>query len=175
MLPYGRHFACASPDYFRTHGEPKTPAELANHALIGFRNPVSKQFDSWRFRDPADGRPVRHLPRPIHSFDDGEAAGAMVRAGLGIGYGPAWMGLRGWEDGSVVKTLRDRRADEASLYAVRLEKRLTPKRVHTVQDFIVDLTRTWHESFNASSVATRVDKSRRPRKGCQSRTGRRGN
>jgi DNA-binding transcriptional LysR family regulator len=153
--------ACASPDYLRTHGEPKTPADLADHALIGFRNPVSKQFDSWRFRDPATGRPVRHLPRPIHSFDDGEAAWTIVRAGSGISYGPAWMGFRGWEDGSVAEILRNWRAEEASLYAVRLEKRLTPKRVHTVQNFVVELTRAWHEAFTASSVATkRTRKSR---------------
>jgi hypothetical protein len=42
---------------------------------------------------------------------------------------------------------------EAPLYAVRLDKRLTPNRVHVVQEFIVELTRAWHDVFAASSVA----------------------
>jgi len=144
--------ACASPDYFRRYGKPRTPAELSDHALVGFRNPVSGQYDSWRFRDPADGRAVRHLPRPRHGFDDPEAAWEMIRAGLGIGYGPAWMGLGDWEQGNVVETLREWRAEESPLHAVRLDKRLTPQRVHVVQDFIAELTRAWHDGFAAGGA-----------------------
>ncbi|MEI9850283.1 MAG: LysR substrate-binding domain-containing protein [Sphingomonas sp.] len=111
-------------------GTPRTPAELRDHALVGFRNPVTGQYDSWRFRDPGDGKPVRHLPRPHHGFDDPEAAWEMIRGGFGIGYAPAWMGRREWEQGLVVETLREWRSAEARLYAVRLDKRLTPNRVH---------------------------------------------
>jgi DNA-binding transcriptional LysR family regulator len=145
--------ACASPDYFRRNGTPRIPAELSDHTLVGFRNPVTGQLDSWRFRDPADGKTVRHLPRPRHTFDDPEAAWEMIRAGFGIGYGPAWMGLQDWEQGTVVETLREWRTEEAPLYAVRLDKRLTPNRVHVVQGFVVELTRAWHDVFAVSRVA----------------------
>ncbi len=40
---------CASPEYFRRHGMPRAPAELSQHRLVGFRNPVTGQLDSWRF------------------------------------------------------------------------------------------------------------------------------
>lgn len=143
--------ACASPDYFRKHGTPRTPADLGSHALIGFRNPVSGQLDSWRFRDPVDGTTIRHSPRPRHTFDDPEAAWQMIRAGFGIAYGPAWMALPDWEQGTLVEALRDWRSEEVPLYAVRLDKRLTPNRVQLVQEFLVELTRAWHESFSASS------------------------
>jgi len=139
--------ACAAPEYFRRHGTPETPAELGEHRLIGFRNRVTGQLDSWRFRDPADGSVVRHPPQPLHTFDDPEAAWEMIRAGFGIGYGPAWMGTQDWERGTVVETLRPWRGAEPSLHLVKLDRRMTPKRVQAVQKFIIDSTRAWHEGF----------------------------
>ena len=78
----------------------------------------------------------------------------MIRAGLGIGYGPAWMGTQDWERGSVVETLRAWRSAEHSLHLVKLDRRMTPKRVQAVQKFIIDSTRAWREGF-ASSAAGR--------------------
>jgi len=144
--------ACASPEYFRKHGVPRTPAELSNHSLIGYRNRVTGQLDSWKFRDPTDGGIVRHAPSPRHTFDDPEAAWEMIREGLGIGYGPAWMGTQDWERGTVVETLREWRSTEVPLYLVRVDRRMTPKRVHAVQKFIVDRTRAWREAFARDSA-----------------------
>jgi DNA-binding transcriptional LysR family regulator len=144
--------ACAAPEYFRRHGTPRTPAELSEHRLIGFRNRVTGQLDSWRFRDPADGSILRHMPNPLHTFDDPEAAWEMIRAGLGIGYGPAWMGTQDWERGTVVEALREWRCVEPSLHLVRLDRRMTPKRVQAVQKFIADSTRLWHEGFSRSNA-----------------------
>ena len=71
----------------------------------------------------------------------------MIRAGLGVGYGPAWMGTQDWERGTVVETLREWRSAEVSLHVVRVDKRMTPRRIHVVQKFIVDRTRAWREGF----------------------------
>jgi DNA-binding transcriptional LysR family regulator len=140
--------ACASPAYFRRRGTPRKPADLSEHDLIGFRNRVTGQLDSWRFRDPTDGTVVRHSPSPRHTFDDPEAAWEMIRAGLGIGYGPAWMGIQDWESGAVVETLREWRSAEATLHLVKVDGRITPKRVHTVQKFLVERTRAWRDAFS---------------------------
>jgi hypothetical protein len=53
----------------------------------------------------------------------------------------------------VVEALRDWRGNEVPLYAVRIDKRLTPARVLAVQDFIVEVTRTAQEEFAALSAA----------------------
>jgi DNA-binding transcriptional LysR family regulator len=145
--------ACAAPDYLRKHGAPRTPAELSDHRLVGFRNRVTGQLESWRFRDPRDGAVVRHTPSPRHTFDDPEAAWEMIRAGLGIGYGPAWMGTEDWARGTVIETLREWRSAEVPLYLVRVDKRMTAKRVLAVQKFIVDRTRAWREAFARDSAA----------------------
>jgi len=144
--------ACATPHYFRKHGTPRTPDDLANHQLIGFRNRVTGHLDSWRFRNPSDGRLVRHSPKPSHTFDDPEATWEMIRAGLGIGYGPAWMGVKDWDSGVVVEALRDWRSPEVPLHLVRVDNRTPPKRVHTVQKFIVDQTRAWRDAFARGST-----------------------
>jgi len=146
--------ACASPEYFAANGLPKTPGDLSRHRLVGFRDAVTGQLDSWRFRHPEDGRIVRHLPLPHHSFDDPEAAWTAIRGGYGIGFGPAWMGREDWERGTVVETLRGWRDEEAKLYAIRLDKKLTPQRVYIVQAFIVDVARGWHEEFARSPLAS---------------------
>jgi DNA-binding transcriptional LysR family regulator len=144
---------CGSPEYFRKRGTPRTPAELSDHDLIGFRNRVTGQLDSWRFRDPADGAVVRHAPNPRHTFDDPEAAWEMIRAGFGIGYGPAWMGNEDWDKGTVVETLREWRSPEVSLHLVRVDRRMIPKRVHAVQKFIVESTRAWRDAFARSTTS----------------------
>ncbi|MEE2951889.1 MAG: LysR family transcriptional regulator [Pseudomonadota bacterium] len=141
--------ACAAPTYLSDHGTPATPSELKAHALLGFRSPVSKQLNSWQFRDPSTGQPVRHSPRPRHISDDPDSTWDMILAGLGIGYGPAFMGKAEWHDGRVVEVLRDWRAEEAPLYIVRLHKRHTPRRIELVQDFLVEMARAWIDGFRA--------------------------
>ena len=42
---------CASPGYLAQHGEPKTPAELAQHACLFYRN-SQQTSNNWRFITP---------------------------------------------------------------------------------------------------------------------------
>ena len=133
------YIACASPDYLRVHGVPATPADLNNHQLVGYRNPATGQLDGWRFTDPSDQRTFRQAPRPRHVFDDGEAAWNMIRSGFGIGWAPAWLGVDDFRTGKVVEVLGAWRSAQAPLYAIRLDKRLTPKRTQIVLDFIAEL------------------------------------
>ncbi len=144
--------ACASPDYLERYGVPDTPADLREHALVGFRSPVTKQLDSWRFRDPASGEAVRRLPRPVHISDDPDSVWDMILAGLGIGFGPAFMGRAEWHNRKVVEVLRGWRAEEAPLHVVRLNKRHTPRRIELVQDFLVEMTRAWIEYDGATPL-----------------------
>ena len=72
----------------------------------------------------------------------------MICAGLGVGYAPAWVGIEEWRRGVMVEALREWRSEEVPLYAARLDKWLTPARVHMVQDFVVELARASHEEFN---------------------------
>ncbi|WP_370656181.1 LysR family transcriptional regulator [Paracoccus wurundjeri] len=134
---------CATPDYLRRYGVPDKPGDLVAHRQVGFRNKSTGQIDSWRFNSPMDGTAIRHSPRPKFVFDDGAAAWSMVRAGLGIGWVPSWLGLDDLRSGDVVEVLTEWRSAEAPLFAVRLDRRLTPVRTQIVMDFLGSLSSTW--------------------------------
>ena len=134
---------CASPAYLAAHGAPATPAALAEHALIGFRNRSSGQIDNWHYTSPHDGITLRHVPRAKHVFDDGEAAWSFARSGFGIAWTPAWLGLDDLRSGRVVEVLPAWRTANMALTAVRLQRRLTPKRTELVMEFLAALAPTW--------------------------------
>jgi DNA-binding transcriptional LysR family regulator len=77
-LASSRNIVCASPDYLAAHGAPQTPAELSEHACIGYT--YSASGDEWHLFD-ADGRP--HSVRvncAMHS-NNGDTARAAALAG----------------------------------------------------------------------------------------------
>jgi DNA-binding transcriptional LysR family regulator len=69
----------ASPAYLEQYGTPTEPAELAQHALLGFNQPET--LNDWPLHD-ADGNVV-HI-RPTTRSSSGETLRQMAIAGLGI-------------------------------------------------------------------------------------------
>ena len=53
-LASSHNIPCAAPAYLRAHGEPATPADLAQHACIGYS--YSATGDDWHFLDAEDAR-----------------------------------------------------------------------------------------------------------------------
>jgi DNA-binding transcriptional LysR family regulator len=79
LQPY-RSLLCASPDYIRRRGQPKTPQDLAAHDCLGFS--YSAQRSRWRLSRGAEERTVNFTPRLLAS--NGEALRQAALAGLGI-------------------------------------------------------------------------------------------
>lgn len=69
----------ASPGYLKRHGTPTTPAQLAQHALLGFTQPET--LNDWPLRD-AGGDVLRI--RPTMASSSGETLRHMALAGLGL-------------------------------------------------------------------------------------------
>lgn len=135
---------CASPAYLRRRGTPTTPAELAAHEQIAFRNPATGRVVPWQFREPNDDTGIRrYAPRSRLVFDDGNAGWAMVRAGVGISWAPIWLGLEDIRTGAVVEIMPDRRVEETSLSVVRLGQRAPPPRTKAVLDFLSRVSPFW--------------------------------
>lgn len=73
---------CASPDYLKRRGTPRSPDDLREHDVIAFTatSPIS---DRWSFREP--GRRERTIPvRPRLVVNTAEAAIDAATRGLGI-------------------------------------------------------------------------------------------
>lgn len=70
----------ASPDYLARHGEPKTPADLAKHNLIGFN--FARSVEGWPFR--LDGALISIAAVGNTQVGDGEIARQLAVAGIGL-------------------------------------------------------------------------------------------
>lgn len=70
----------ASPDYLARHGEPKTPADLTKHNLIGFN--FARSVEGWPFR--VDGALISIAAVGNTQVGDGEIARQLAVAGIGL-------------------------------------------------------------------------------------------
>lgn len=138
--------AYAAPGYLLRRGTPGSPDDLAGHDLIGFRNSGDGRVRVWRFQDPAvEGTSgvVRHDARARIVFDDGAAAYDMACQGHGIVWAPEWLALGDLECGRVVEVLKAWRSGEMRMSLVRRERRLTPRRIQVVTDYLCAAARLW--------------------------------
>ena len=77
-----RILTVASPAYLERHGTPKKPADLANHACIQFRDPVTGRPFEWEFRRKRQVVPVA-TRGPLTLSDVGTMLDACL-AGAGV-------------------------------------------------------------------------------------------
>lgn len=135
---------CCTPRYAEFMGVPLSPKDLDTHHQIGFRDPGSGCLVTWQFADPANHRPVRHLPRPRIVVEDLGTIWSMMRLGLGLAWVPAWIGLGPLREAKVVELLREWRVAETPIHAVRLERRHTPARIRSLLDDLQVAAKQWH-------------------------------
>jgi len=123
---------CASPGYIERNEMPRTPSDLATHALIGFRNTRTGLVEHWRLRGES-------FPRsPVWYFvtDDAESALLAAENGVGIMWGPRWLAADALASGTVVEVLPDWRGHKMPMSILRREQSLLPIRVRAVMDFL---------------------------------------
>ena len=134
---------CAAPRYLEAMGDVASPADLARHHQIGFRDAGSGQLMTWQFTDPDGGGSVRHVPRNRLVVEDMTTIWAMVVGGLGTAWLPAWCSLVDLREGRVVELLRRWRAPETAVHAAMLDRRLIPQRTRRVLDSLADAAVAW--------------------------------
>ena len=76
-----RRILCASPAYLEANGEPRSPEDLAAHAVVAFAGPA---LTSWTFRGKGGRREQTVSVRPRLSVNTAEAALDAAIAGVGI-------------------------------------------------------------------------------------------
>lgn len=98
-----RRVTIASPDYLARRGQPKTPADLADHDTI--LTTVVATSPEWRFE--AGGRPRAVRLDPRLRVNSVEAALAAVVAGQGVGRALSYQVAEEVADGRLIRLLRD--------------------------------------------------------------------
>ena len=135
QLASNRRLLCASPDYLRRHGAPKTPADLAAHECLLLVGSQGRQ-EIWRLRDGDREVAVRVAGR-IES-NQGELLRDAAIAGLGIALHSSWHVNEDLRAGRLQVVLPDYPLPDTGIHAVMPQRRLVPPRVRAFVEFLAE-------------------------------------
>ena len=133
QIASNRRVLCASPEYLRRHGEPKTPADLARHECLLLVGSQGRQ-DLWRLQDQGKEVAVRVSGR-LES-NQGELLRDAAVAGLGIALHSTWHVNGDLRAGRLQVVLPDYPLADTGIHAVMPQRRLVPPRVRAFVDFL---------------------------------------
>ncbi len=134
-----RILTVAAPAYLDRHGRPRRPAELARHACIQFRNPLTGQPFDWEFRRGRRIVPVKTAGRLLLS-DVGTMLGACV-AGAGIAQVMALGVEELLEQGRLIELFPDWPGETFPLYALHPSRHHQAAKVRAFVDFMLQAIR----------------------------------
>jgi DNA-binding transcriptional LysR family regulator len=130
-LAITRHAVWGSPDYFRRHGRPRTPAELSEHRFALFNEPPL--LDEWVFERRGRRTSVRLKPRLVTNGGDGYIAA--VCEGVMLGMIPSFL-LPPDHAKRLEPVLLDWSLGHRGVYAVYPHRRFVPAKVRAFVDFL---------------------------------------
>jgi len=133
-LTRARIVACASPDYLKKRGTPKSPEQLASHNCISYA--YSSLQNDWHFRRKRAERTVR-----VSGNLRGNNGDILVNAaieGLGVVLQPTFLVFEALRRKHLVRILPDWEADELSVFAIYPHRKFLPPKVRSFIDFLSD-------------------------------------
>jgi DNA-binding transcriptional LysR family regulator len=126
---------CASPDFLKLNGTPKTPQQLVETQCVLNLNLVPR--NRWPFRDHK-GAPFTVEVHGKIEIDNGEALRAAALAGAGIIYSPRDLVADDLSRGTLVQVLENWHKMELPIHTVHPSRRLVPRRVSVLIDAIAE-------------------------------------
>ncbi len=132
-LAPNRRVVCASPEYLRRHGTPRTPEDLVQH------NCLATDFSmSWEYRDP-QGKPGSVRVTGRYACDNWEVLRDWAVAGLGVALKSTWDVRRHLEEGRLVSLLPGYTfATDVAIYAVYPHRRHLPAKTRAFIEFLAE-------------------------------------
>lgn len=136
QIASNRRLLCASPDYLRRCGRPRTPGDLASRECLLLASQRGRQ-DVWRL---TDRRGREHAVRVQGRFETtlGELIRDAVLAGQGIAQHSLWHVHEQLRSGQLEVVLPGYKLAEGAIWAVMPQRRLVPPRVRAFVDFLVE-------------------------------------
>ena len=131
LAPVNRRI-CATPGYFKGHGVPRTPEDLATHNCLTYT--YAEPRDAWRLRGPRGNVDV-HVNGNLRLNDD-EALSAAVLGGLGIALLPTFIVGRDLQAGRLRAVMSEYVPHASHIHAVYLPTRHLPAKVRAFIDFL---------------------------------------
>jgi DNA-binding transcriptional LysR family regulator len=127
-----RSVACAAPAYLARHGAPQTPADLAQHACLGYT--LTATGADWRLEGPGGAVAVA-VNGPIRA-DNGDIIRLAALGGAGIAFQPHFIVGDDIDAGRLVRVLPEWQSAEMGVYAVYPSRKHLSAKVRTFVDFV---------------------------------------
>lgn len=131
-----RRVVCASPDYLRRRGRPRTPGELADHDCLLLFGSGGRQ-DVWRLGTTTGGEVAVRVQGRIES-NFGEVLRDASLAGEGIMIHSLWHVADDLRAGRLEVLLPDYPLATTAISAVMPQRRLVPPRVRAFTEFLIE-------------------------------------
>ena len=125
---------CAAPAYLEGHGTPKTPADLAEHACLGFVN-WSGPYAEWRFEMKGQIHAVQVRSR--FQVNDGRVLVAAAIDGHGVILQPQAVVADALQAGALLPILVDYAAPGRSMYLMFAPHRPHPPKLRALIDHLL--------------------------------------
>jgi DNA-binding transcriptional LysR family regulator len=127
-----RMVLCASPDYLKKHGMPRTPADIANHTVLAYS--LLSMGDQWEFDGP-EGK-VGVLVRPVMHTNNGDTCRVGALKHQGVILQPSFLVEEDLRSGALVEFLPQYRAAEFGIYAVYPSRQYVSAKVRLLIAFL---------------------------------------
>jgi DNA-binding transcriptional LysR family regulator len=128
-----RLLPCAAPAYLRARGTPRTPADLADHAVLTYAYSPAPRL--WRLIGPDGNTTEVRVAGPLHS-NSGDVSIAAATAGLGIVFEPDFMVAPALEAGLLVRVLPRYESEPGEIWALYPSRRHLSAKVRLFVDHL---------------------------------------
>jgi DNA-binding transcriptional LysR family regulator len=126
---------CASPDYLKQTGTPRTPDDLIEHQCLVYS--LLRDFEYWHLTD-ASGNEIKTRIHPYLKASTGEFLRDAAVEGRGIILVPTFIAYKEIESGALVPLLNEYSSSQFNAYAIYPQTRHLSQRVRTFVDFLVE-------------------------------------
>ncbi|RZI45040.1 LysR family transcriptional regulator [Herbaspirillum sp. HC18] len=141
-LASDRVVICGSPEYFKQHGTPRTPSDLAQHNCLLYT--YASAGDEWKMTGPG-GEHVVKVSGSLRA-SNGDVVKLAAIGGVGVIRQPLFLCAEDLRAGRLVEVLQDYRSYDLGVYAVYPSRKHLPAKVRTFVDFLAgvfDLKSEW--------------------------------
>ncbi|MGF7134941.1 DNA-binding transcriptional LysR family regulator [Paraburkholderia sp. EB58] len=135
-LASNRRVVCGTPEYFRTHGRPKTLEDLPQHNCLAF-NLQGGQNRGWYFR--RNGKLATVRVGGTLDCNDGELLHRWASEGLGLGWRSTWEIHQQLARGELETVLDEFALPDYDILAVYPQQRYVPAKVRYFIDYLKEV------------------------------------
>lgn len=126
---------CASAEYLKAHGVPRSPEDLACHNCFTYEYLTPRNV--WRFRDAAGNERAVRVSGNLHS-NNGDLLAEAAAQGAGIAFEPAFIVGPEVRAGRLVRLLPEFVAPPMPIYAVYPSRKHLSAKVRVFVDFLAE-------------------------------------